>query len=65
MKKTIYILTLLFVGCLFTGCEDFLTAENKTAGGKNAGDYFTQDPATLRVYAYSLLKPVEIGRAHV
>ena len=51
MKKTIYILTLLLVGCLFTGCEDFLTAENKTAGGKNAGDYFTQDPATLRVYA--------------
>ncbi|MBO5961317.1 MAG: RagB/SusD family nutrient uptake outer membrane protein [Paludibacteraceae bacterium] len=58
MKKTIYILTLLLVGCLFTGCEDFLTAENKTAGGQNAGDYFTKDPATLRVYAYSLLKPV-------
>lgn len=60
MKTTIiksWVLLLLAGMCL-TGCEQFLTPENKTTGGQEAEGYFSNDPATLRVYAYSLLKPV-------
>ena len=60
MKTTIiksWVLLLLAGMCL-TGCEQFLTPENRTTGGQEAEGYFSNDPATLRVYAYSLLKPV-------
>lgn len=56
--RNIFVGTLLFWGLLLTGCDSFLTPENKTAGGQSAEKYFSEDPATLRVYAYSLLKPI-------
>ena len=56
--RNIFVGALLFWGLLLTGCDSFLTPENKTAGGQSAEKYFSEDPATLRVYAYSLLKPI-------
>lgn len=56
--RNILVSALLLGGLLLTGCNSFLTPNNKTAGGQTAGKYFDQDPATLRIYAYSLLKPV-------
>lgn len=58
MKKHIYIALLFLGGVVLTGCDSFLTPENKTAGGQDAGTYFSNDPSTLRVYTYSLLKPI-------
>ncbi len=56
--KNIFVCALLFGGLLLSGCDSFLTPENKTAGGQSAEKYFSEDASTLRVYAYSLLKPV-------
>lgn len=56
--KNIFVCALLFGGLLSSGCDSFLTPENKTAGGQSAEKYFSEDASTLRVYTYSLLKPV-------
>ena len=59
VKRIIYISAFAALGIMpFTSCEDFLTAENKTAGGQTAEDYFStpEGVATLRTYAYSQLK---------
>ncbi len=58
MKKNLLIGMLLMGGFALTGCDSFLTPDNKSAGGQTAEKYFTEDASTLRVYAYSLLKPV-------
>ena len=47
--RNILVSALLLGGLLLTGCNSFLTPNNKTAGGQTAGKYFDQDPATLRV----------------
>lgn len=41
MKKILYISTLaLAAGAAFSSCSDFLEADNKSAGGQTASDYF-------------------------
>lgn len=59
VKSLIYISAFAILGTVaFASCEDFLTAENKTAGGQTAEDYFStpEGVVTLRTYAYSQLK---------
>lgn len=46
----------LLSACVLTGCSDFLDAENKTAGGQTAEEYFSSDASELLVTAYSSLK---------
>lgn len=45
------------------GCSDFLEAENKSAGGQTADDYFSTAEGLeyYRIYAYSLFKPLVNG----
>jgi len=57
MKKYIYIIAALVSSLILTGC-DFLEAENKTAGGQTAEQFFSKDASALGVYAYSLMKPI-------
>ena len=58
MKKNIYIsvIAALFAGFTLTACSDFLEAENKTAGGQTADEFFTKDASALLTAAYSSLK---------
>ena len=58
MKKNIYIsvIAALFAGFTLTACSDFLEAENKTAGGQTADDFFSKDASSLLTAAYSSLK---------
>lgn len=58
MKKNLYIsvIAALFAGFTLTACSDFLEAENKTAGGQTADDYFGKDPSTLLTSAYESMK---------
>ena len=58
MKKNIYIsaIAALFAGFTLTACNDFLEAENKTAGGQTADDYFGQDATSLLTSAYESMK---------
>ena len=59
MKKYIYIIGAALVSSLLlTGCKDFLVADNKTAGGQTAEQFFNGDATSLGVYAYSLMKPI-------
>ena len=58
MRKFSYIIAaVLFSALTLTGCN-YLEADNKTAGGQTAEQYFNGDATSLGVYAYSLLKPV-------
>ena len=58
MKKNIYlsVIAALFAGVTLTSCSDFLEAENKTAGGQTADDYFGKDASSLLTSAYESLK---------
>ena len=58
MKKNIYlsVIAALFAGFTLTACSDFLEAENKTAGGQTADDFFSKDASALLTAAYSSLK---------
>jgi len=58
MKKNIYlsVIAALFAGFTLTACSDFLEAENKTAGGQTADEFFTKDASALLTAAYSSLK---------
>ena len=59
MRKYSYIIAAVLMSALaLTGCKDYLEAENKTAGGQTAEQFFNGDATSLGVYAYSLLKPV-------
>ncbi len=60
MKKNIYITVFaaLLAGMSLTSCSDFLEAENKTAGGQTADDYFGKDASSLLTSAYSSLKSI-------
>ena len=59
MKKYIYILCAALISAMsLTGCKDFLEAENRTAGGQTAEQFFKGDATSLGVYAYSLLRPI-------
>lgn len=57
IKKLIYISAFAILGTVsFSSCEDFLTAENKTAGGEEAESFFDGNVEGLRTYAYSQLR---------
>ena len=58
MKKNIFlsVIVAFFAGLTLTACSDFLEAENKSAGGQTADDYFSKDPRALLTAAYSSLK---------
>ena len=58
MKKNIYlsVIAALFAGFTLTACSDFLEAENKTAGGQTADDYFGKDATSLLTSAYESMK---------
>jgi hypothetical protein len=58
MKKNIYlsVIAALFAGFTLTACSDFLEAENKSAGGQTADQYFSKDASALLTAAYSSLK---------
>lgn len=60
MKRYIYksIAMMFAAGSLMTSCSDFLDAENKTAAGIEAGDYFGKSPNDLLVTVYSNLKSI-------
>ena len=60
MKRYIYrsIAMMFAAGALMTSCSDFLDAENKTAAGVEAGDYFGKSPNDLLVTVYSNLKSI-------
>ena len=60
MKRYIYrsIAMMFAAGALMTSCSDFLDAENKTAAGVEAGDYFGKSPSDLLVTVYSNLKSI-------
>ena len=60
MKKILT--SMMACACLvgFSSCDGFLDAENKTAGGQTADEYFRtpEGLASFRVYAYSSLKKI-------
>lgn len=59
MKKTLYISAFaLMATCAFSSCEDFLEADNKSAGGTTADEYFSTEAGleTFRNYAYYSLR---------
>lgn len=59
MKKVFYISALaLMTACAFSSCEDFIEAENKSAGGQTAEEYFKTEAGLegFRAYAYYSLK---------
>lgn len=60
MKKTTYIsvFAALMTGLFMTSCSNFLDAENKTAGGQTADDYFGKDPNAMLTATYSSLKSI-------
>ncbi len=61
MKSKLYIAAFaIALGVVGTSCSDFLEAENKSAGGKTADNYFStaEGLATYRNYAYTLLRPL-------
>lgn len=58
MRKYSYIMAaVMFSALTLTGCN-YLEADNKTAGGQTAEQFFNGDATSLGIYAYSLLKPV-------
>ena len=58
MKKNILlsVIAALFAGFTLTACSDFLEAENKTAGGQTADDFFGKDASSLLTSTYESLK---------
>lgn len=59
MKKKLYISAFaLMAACAFTGCDDFLEADNKSAGGITADEYFSTEAGleSFRYYAYYSLR---------
>lgn len=58
MKKTLYIsaIAALLAGSTLSSCSDFLDADNKSAGGVTADEYFTNDPQALLTSAYASMK---------
>lgn len=61
MKNIIYIAAFVVTGAwLFCSCDDFLEAENKSAGGALAEEYYSTDAGlqTFLASAYAGLKPM-------
>lgn len=61
MKNIVYIAAFVIAGALlFSSCDDFLEAENKSAGGTLAEDYYSTDAGlqTFLASAYAGLKPM-------
>lgn len=59
MKDIKYIVCALFVSAMMmSSCANWLDPDNKKAANQTAEDVLSSDPASLRVYAYSLLQPI-------
>jgi hypothetical protein len=60
MKKIIYIsaIAAMAVGTALSSCSDFLEAENKTAGGQTAEQFFSSKPGTMLYSAFATLQPI-------
>lgn len=54
MKKNIFVYALIIAAVALTGCNNYLTPDNKTAGGQTAEQYFSENPDALLTYAYYL-----------
>lgn len=58
MKKSfINMISVLLLGTIMGGCN-YLEPDNKKVANETAENILTKDPASLRVYAYSLLQPI-------
>lgn len=61
MKRTSYIITTALLAMLgFSSCSDFLEAENKSAGGQDADEYFSTAAGIsgMRTAAYYAMKDI-------
>lgn len=57
MKILKYIMAAAVAGTFtLAGCDDFLDAENKSAGGTTADDFFAGNPASMLTSAYKSMK---------
>jgi len=53
------IAAMLLIGAALTSCSsDFLDAENKSSGGQNDEDFFSKNPESMMVYAFSTLQSI-------
>lgn len=53
MKSTLYKSLGVLAAVALTGCSDFLTPDNPSAGNSNGEDYITKNPESLRATAYN------------
>ncbi len=53
MKLAIYISLGVLTAVAFTGCSDFLTPDNPSAGNSNGEEYITTNPESLRATTYN------------
>lgn len=58
IQKYLTIGALLMGAATFTGCSDFLDADNPSAADKDGDQYFSNDPSALRAACYNYLKSV-------
>ncbi len=59
MKILKYIMAAAVAGTFaLAGCDDFLDAENKSAGGTTADDFFAGNPASMLTSAYNSMKNI-------
>jgi len=54
--KYLSVAALASLGLMMTSCDDFLTAENKSAGGQTADDTFSKDASSFLVSSYYNLR---------
>lgn len=57
-KNVIYIMSILALGTLLLSGCNYLEPDNKKAANETADNILSKDAESLRVYAYSLLKPI-------
>jgi hypothetical protein len=62
--KYLSVAALASFGLMMTSCDDFLTAENKSAGGQTADDTFSKDASTLLVTSYYNLRDI-VGQVEI
>jgi len=58
MKKHFHIALTFVLGVFALVSCNYLEPDNKTAANQTADEFFSSDPSSLRIYAYSLMKDV-------